>query len=66
MQYTNVQCKKKSFSDLEKLLLTGKMGSNEKERSAKKGEGNPHCAFGLDLRDDPRCDCGVLRLCAKK
>lgn len=42
------------------------MGSDEEERSAKKGEGDSHCSFGLDLRDDPRCDCGVLHLCGSK
>lgn len=39
------------------------MGSDEEEGSAKKGEGDSHSPFGLDLRDDPGCDCGMLHLC---
>lgn len=45
------------------LPLTGKMGRDEEEGGAKKGEGNSHSPFGLDLRDDPGCDCGMLHFC---
>lgn len=43
--------------------LTGKVWSDEEEGSAKKGEGDSHSPFGLDLRDDPGCDCAMLDLC---
>lgn len=39
------------------------MGCDEEEGSAKKGKGDSHSPFGLDLRDDPGCDCGMLHLC---
>lgn len=39
------------------------MGCDEEEGSAKKGEADSDCPFGLDLWDDPGCDCGVLHLC---
>ncbi len=39
------------------------MGRDEEEGSAKKGEGDSHSPFGLDLRDDPGGDCGMLDLC---
>lgn len=39
------------------------MGSDEEEGGAKKGKGESHGPFGLDLGDDPGCDRGVLHLC---
>lgn len=39
------------------------MRCDEEEGSAKKGKGDSHSSFGLDLRDDPGCDCGMLHLC---
>lgn len=51
-------------SVLENLLsLTGKMGCDKEEGSAKKGKSDSHSPLGLDLRDDPSCDCGVLHFC---
>lgn len=46
------------------LLPTGKMGCDEEERCAKEDKGHSHSSLGLDLRDDPGCDCGVLHFCA--
>ena len=52
-----------ALADQKRLLLTGKVGCDEEEGSAKKGEGDSHSPFRLDLRDDPGRDCGVLHLC---
>lgn len=48
------------------LSLTGKMGCDEKERCAKKCEGDSQSAFSLDLRDDPGCDRGMLCFCQRQ
>lgn len=51
-------------TEKEVLPPTGKMGGDEEERCAEEYKGHAHSSFGLDLRDDPGGDRGVLHFCA--
>ena len=44
-------------------VLTGEVGGDEEEGRAEEGEAHPHRPLGLDLREDPGGDGGVLHLC---